>query len=71
MKQNMGSIDRVIRICITLAIAILYFTVQITSTAVIILGLLAVIFLLTSVIGFCPLYVPLKLTTKQDPKTTA
>jgi hypothetical protein len=68
MKQNIGSIDRVLRIVVALVIAILYFTEQITGTAAIILGVLAVIFLLTSFAGFCPLYVPLKLSTKKDNK---
>jgi hypothetical protein len=44
-------------------IGILYFTNQITGIAAIILGVLAVVFLLTSVVAFCPLYLPLKLST--------
>ena len=63
MKQNMGSIDKIVRVLVAVAIAILYFTNQITGTAAIILGIFAVIFLLTSAIGFCPLYLPLKLST--------
>jgi hypothetical protein len=63
MKQNMGSIDKVVRVLVAVAIAVLYFTNQISGTTAIILGVLAVIFLLTSAIGFCPLYLPLKLST--------
>jgi Na+(H+)/acetate symporter ActP len=63
MKQNMGSIDKLVRVFVALVIAVLYFTDQITGTAAIILGLFAVVFLLTSAIGFCPLYLPLKLST--------
>jgi hypothetical protein len=63
MKQNMGSIDKLVRVLVAAAIAVLYFTDQITGTAAIILGILAVVFLLTSAIGFCPLYLPLKLST--------
>jgi len=63
MKQNMGSIDKIVRVLVAVAIAILYFTNQITGTAAIILGIFAVIFLLTSAIGFCPLYSALKLST--------
>jgi hypothetical protein len=69
MKQNMGSLDRVLRIIIALGIIVLYFTDQMSGTAAIVLGLLAVIFVVTSFIGFCPLYVPLKLSTKKDQKT--
>ena len=63
MKKNMGSIDKLIRVLVAVVIAVLYFTDQITGTAAIILGIFAVIFLLTSAIGFCPLYLPLKLST--------
>ncbi len=63
MKQNMGSIDKVVRVLVAAVIAVLYFTNQITGTAAIILGIFAVVFLLTSAIGFCPLYLPLKLST--------
>ncbi len=63
MKQNMGSFDKIVRVLVAVVIGILYFTDQITGTAAIILGLFAVVFLLTSAIGFCPLYLPLKLST--------
>jgi hypothetical protein len=63
MKQNMGSIDRALRVLAVVVIAILYTTNQISGTATIILGIVAVVFLLTSVVAFCPLYLPLKLST--------
>jgi hypothetical protein len=63
MKKNMGSVDKLLRVLIAVVIAVLYFADQITGTAAIIFGILAVIFLLTSAIGFCPLYLPLKLST--------
>jgi hypothetical protein len=63
MKQNMGSIDRALRVLIAVVIGVLYFTDQITGLAAIILGILAVIFILTSIAGFCPLYLPFKLST--------
>lgn len=63
----MGTVDRAVRILIAVIIAVLYFTDQITGTAAVILGIFAIIFLLTSFVSFCPLYVPLKLsTTKKD-----
>ncbi|WP_420640980.1 YgaP family membrane protein [Candidatus Leptofilum sp.] len=65
MKQNMGSADRVIRVVLAVAVAVLYFTNLISGTAAIILGILAIVFLLTSVVGFCPLYAPFKLSTKK------
>ena len=63
MKKNMGSIDKIVRVLVAVVIGVLYFTDQITGTAAAILGIFAVIFLLTSAIGFCPLYLPLKLST--------
>jgi hypothetical protein len=64
----MGTADRIIRILVVIVIAILFFTKQITGTLGIILVILAIIFLLTSLAGFCPLYVPFKFSTKK--KTT-
>jgi Na+(H+)/acetate symporter ActP len=65
MKLNMGKTDRIIRIIIAVVIAILYFTGQISGIAAIILGIIAVIFILTGIIGFCPLYVPFKISTRK------
>ncbi|MBI5407839.1 MAG: DUF2892 domain-containing protein [Nitrospirae bacterium] len=57
--------DRAVRSVLALAVAILCFTGQITGTAATVLGIIAIVFLLTSAIGFCPLYVPLKISTKK------
>ena len=64
MKANMGTTDRVIRILAAIAIAILYYTGLISGTVAIILGVLAVVFILTSMVSFCPLYAPFKISTK-------
>ena len=56
MQKNMGSADRVIRVLIALVIAGLYFTNTITGTLGLVLLILAVVFLLTSLVSFCPLY---------------
>ena len=66
MKQNMGTIDRVVRTLVALAIAAAIFMGYIEGTVAIILGVLAAVFLLTSVIGVCPLYLPFKLSTKKE-----
>jgi hypothetical protein len=63
MKKNMGTIDRIIRILLAIVVVILYITGSITGVAAIILGILAFVFILTSLIGFCPLYVLLKIST--------
>ncbi len=62
-KKNMGTIDRVVRFLVAVLIAILYFTDQISGIAAIILGIFAVVFLITSFISSCPLYLPLKIST--------
>jgi hypothetical protein len=63
MKKNMGTIDRIIRILLAIVVIVLYMTGSITGTAAIILGILAVVFIITSLIGFCPLYVLFKIST--------
>lgn len=63
MKKNMGTVDRVIRILLAIVVIVLYLTGSITGLAAIILGIFALIFIVTSAIGFCPLYVPLKIST--------
>lgn len=65
MKQNMGNIDRIIRVLVAGVIAALYFTGVISGTLTIVLGALAGIFIVTSLAGFCPLYWPLKISTKK------
>ncbi len=65
MKTNMGTVDRIFRLLVAVVIAILYAANQITGTAAIILLILAGIFILTSVISFCPLYLPFGLSTKK------
>ena len=65
MKANMGTIDRTIRTILAMLIGILYFTGQISGTTAIVLGALAVVFLLTSLISWCPLYLPFGLSTRK------
>jgi hypothetical protein len=68
MKKNMGTADRMIRIIIAALIAILYFTNVLTGTLGLILLVLAGVFVLTSLISFCPLYAPLGLSTCKTKK---
>ena len=63
MKRNMGAIDRVIRILLAIVIIVLYSNGSITGVAAIILGIVAFIFIVTSLIGFCPLYAVCKIST--------
>jgi hypothetical protein len=63
MKKNMGGIDKVIRVLIALVIVILAFTNVISGTLAIVLLILSGIFILTSLISFCPLYLPFGINT--------
>jgi hypothetical protein len=63
MKQNMGTIDKVIRILVAVVFAILFFAKVITGILGIILLVLAGVFVLTSLISFCPLYWPFGINT--------
>jgi hypothetical protein len=65
MKANMGSIDKIVRILAALIIAALYFTQIINGTVAIILLVIAAVFILTSFISFCPLYLPFGISTKK------
>ena len=65
MKKNMGTADRIIRLIIAAIVTILYFTNIISGTLGIVLIALAAIFVLTSFISFCPLYLPFNISTKK------
>ncbi|MEO6671321.1 MAG: DUF2892 domain-containing protein [Ferruginibacter sp.] len=56
MKKNMGSADKLIRFIIAIVVSVLYFTGTVTGIFGIILLIFAGVFLLTSVLSFCPLY---------------
>ena len=63
MKKNMGGLDRVIRIAIAILVGVLYFTGIIQGTVAYVLLGLSVIFVLTSLVSFCPLYTLVGLNT--------
>ena len=65
----MGNADRLIRTLLAIVVAVLYFTKQISGTAAIILGILAIIWLLTSLVSFCPAYLPFKISTRKKETT--
>ncbi len=63
MKKNVGTIDKAIRILVALVLAGLYLANVVTGALGIILLVVAIVFLLTSFIGFCPLYLPFGINT--------
>jgi len=64
----MGLVDKIIRISLDAIVVILYFTGVIRGTLAIVLGLVAAVFLVTSVVGTCPLYLPFKIDTRGKKK---
>lgn len=63
MKKNMGGADRIIRVIIAAVVTLLFFTNVISGTVGIVLLVLAGVFLLTSIVSFCPLYAPFGIST--------
>lgn len=56
MKQNMGSADKVIRLLVAVVLILLYIFHVVTGVLGYVLLVVAVIFILTSIFGFCPIY---------------
>jgi hypothetical protein len=65
MKKNIGTVDKVIRILVAVAVITLYFTKLISGTLGIVLLALSAIFVVTSILNICPLYLALGLSTKK------
>jgi hypothetical protein len=56
MKANMGTTDKIIRFALAAVFAALYFTGTVTGILGIVLLVFAIVFVLTSLVSFCPLY---------------
>ena len=63
MTKNMGNLDRALRTILALVVLYLYLSGGISGALAAVLGIFALAFVVTSAIGFCPLYVPLKIST--------
>lgn len=63
MTKNMGTADRVIRTALAVVVGWLYFSGTITGTLGVALLVVAVIFLLTSLVAWCPGYLPFHIST--------
>lgn len=70
LKKNMGAVDRIIRTFLAILFGVLIISGKISGTAGIILGVFAVIFLLTSMISFCPLYILFGIRTTEKNEET-
>ena len=65
MTKNMGTVDRVVRVAAAVVVGALYANGTLSGTVAAVLGVLAVVFVLTSLVSFCPLYLPFKLSTRK------
>ena len=65
LTKNMGTVDRVARVVVAGAIGVLYANGTLSGLMATALGLLAAIFVLTSVVSFCPRYLPFGLSTRK------
>jgi hypothetical protein len=65
MKQNMSNTDRIVRVIVAALFAYLYIGGIVTGTLGIVLVVLGAVFLLTAILGFCPLYLPFNFSTKK------
>jgi hypothetical protein len=70
MTKNMGTADRAIRTIAALILGYLVLSGSLEGTLAVILGIVAIVLLLTSAVAICPAYLPLKLSTlkKSDQK---
>lgn len=67
----MGNVDRVIRVILAAIFAVLYFTGTVTGTLGLVLVIFGGVFVLTSLVRFCPLYAPFGISTCEVKKKTA
>lgn len=60
--QNMGQIDRIIRLVVGAGLIVLFFVLDNNWKY---LGILGIVLVLTAVVGICPLYMPFKIDTRK------
>lgn len=65
MKKNIGLADRIVRILFAVVVAILYFAGVLSGPVAIVLGGIAAVLFLTSLVGVCPIYLPFNFTTRK------
>lgn len=63
MGRNLSNIDRVLRVILAALIAYLYFSGVVTGAFGVVLLVLGVVFLVTAIVSYCPLYGLLKFST--------
>ena len=65
MKKKVGTIDKAIRILVAVVVVVLYFTHVISGVLAIVLLALSAVFVVTSLLSFCPIWLALGLSTRK------
>jgi hypothetical protein len=65
MKKNVGSADKIVRILLAVLFAVLILTNVVTGWLAIVLGISGVVFLITALMNFCPIWFALKVNTNK------
>jgi hypothetical protein len=68
MNKNMGMTDRIFRVILAVAVVVLYMTNILSGTLAVVLTIFSGILILTSFIGTCPLYMPIRISTRSKRK---
>ena len=68
MKKNMGRWDRTLRLAAAAVFAVLLIAGVVKGTAAVVLAILAAVLVITTFVGFCPVYAPLGISTKESKK---
>ena len=63
MKTNVGNMDKLLRIALAVVMSVLYFTRTVEGTLGTVMLILGGVFLLTALVGFCPLYAMVGINT--------
>ena len=66
LDKNVGKADKIIRFVLAAIFVVLILTGTVSGIFAVILGILAAIFVVTSLVSFCPLYYPIKLSTRKE-----
>lgn len=66
MKCNVGKKDRIVRFIVAVFFAVLVFSGVVRGITAIVLGVLGLVLFVTGLARRCPLYIPLKIDTREE-----
>lgn len=66
LDKNVGKTDKIVRFILAAIFVGLILMGTVSGILAVILGILAAIFVATSLVSFCPLYYPFKLSTRKE-----